>query len=322
MGAMSKNRMYLWSVLLLALAGCPNGETSTSSSGTTASESEGESETEADETTGITEGATDTTDAVPACPQQIWTGDFVGTPEELEGYTEVTGFVRLRETDAQNLEGMECLERIGSFLEIRANPNLKTLQGVLRLEHVGVLGIIDNPMLTDLSGLDALLGVDGRVTIEGNAALTTLHGLEGLQNVGENVEIRNDDELGNLQGLTSLTDIGGIFLISSNDSLLDCTGVNALISTGGIDIWSNPELGSLTGFESIVNIGDSLRISSNPVLDDVLAMEGGKVDTDGEIEITSNALLPQCQAEALAEAIKPDGYMGQEDVNGNQGTCP
>lgn len=35
-----------------------------------------------------------------------------------------------------------------------------------------------------------------------------------------------------------------------------------------------------------------------------------------------NPMLPQCAAEALADALKPADWMGTEEVTGNLGECP
>lgn len=46
------------------------------------------------------------------CPRKLLDADYIGEPASLAGYTEVSGIVRLRETAAVDLQGMECLERV------------------------------------------------------------------------------------------------------------------------------------------------------------------------------------------------------------------
>ena len=266
--------------------------------------------------------STSTTGEMSSCAKLVWQGDFIGTPAELANYTEVTGVVRVRETDATDLQGMDCLERVGGFLEIRGNTALTALDGAERLKQVGTLLIVDNPVLVSIAGLQSLAIVDSRARIGDNPMLTNLHGLEGLTQTGENLEIAGNGALLDLQGLGSLATVGGTLLLSSNDSLLSCVGPSVLTSTGSVDVWSNAVLVDLDGLGSIVDLRFELRVTANPAITSLTGVSGASVHSDGRVEIKDNSSLPQCDAQAVSDAVTPLDFTGQIEVTGNQGTCP
>jgi len=111
-------------------------------------------------------------------------------------------------------------------------------------------------------------------------------------------------------------------VLSANDSLASCAGAGALTSTGSVNVWSNAALVDLDGLGSIVDLGYELQVTANPSLTSVTAVSGASVQSDGRVEIRDNGSLPQCDAQALAEAVTPADFTGQIEVTGNQGTCP
>ena len=40
------------------------------------------------------------------------------------------------------------------------------------------------------------------------------------------------------------------------------------------------------------------------------------------VQLHYNASLPQCDAQAVSDAVTPLDFTGQIEVTGNQGTCP
>lgn len=320
-----------WPITFAVLVGCQDDGPSSSSQAADVTSTEpgatGTSVGTTDASTAGTEtgstdaGTTDTTTGGDACPVKVWEGDFIGEPAGLVGYTEVTGFVRVRETSSKDFQGMECLERVSSFLEIRGNSALTSLSGLERLRQVGTLGVLDNPVLADIMGLSSLAIVESRLTINGNPALTSLRGLEALTDVGEDLEISENAALVDLGGLNAVSLVVGSLIIASNNNLVTCEGLTELVTVGGLNVWSNDNLQSLAGLESITELGP-LRITANPAITDVTSLMSASVSETASIEIKDNAMLPQCAAEALADAVKPIDYMGMEDVSGNLGICP
>ena len=77
-----------------------------------------------------------------------------------------------------SLSGLETLERIGGFLQIRNMPALPNLRGLRSLRSVRVL-YVDNTGITSLEGAEQLQEVE-ELRIQDNRQLTSLRGLEGL----------------------------------------------------------------------------------------------------------------------------------------------
>ncbi|MEM7085597.1 MAG: T9SS type A sorting domain-containing protein [Bacteroidota bacterium] len=149
----------------------------------------------------------------------------------------------------ENITGFMGLQgNLSSFsLIIKDNPALQSLQG---LENVTLPGdddlIIDNnDLLTDLTGLEGMVGADD-VLIWNNDALTSLSGLENFENTGT-FSLRNNDAMTSISGLSpnlmvaalwvedhallnnldglELTTIGefGELIIEDNLALTDCS---------------------------------------------------------------------------------------------------
>jgi len=108
----------------------------------------------------------------------------------------VDGNLSFRENPFPSFRGLERLESVGSTfgtsdvpglrdatglnnlrlvegsLDFFQNPQLRSLAGLERLERVGGLYIVRNPVLEDLDGLSGLRRVDGDVQIIDNPGLT------------------------------------------------------------------------------------------------------------------------------------------------------
>ena len=108
----------------------------------------------------------------------------------------VDGNLSFRENPFPSFRGLERLESVGSAfgtsdvpglrdatglnnlrlvegsLDFFQNPQLRSLAGLERLERVGGLYIVRNPVLDDLDGLSGLRRVDGDVQIIDNPGLT------------------------------------------------------------------------------------------------------------------------------------------------------
>jgi hypothetical protein len=66
-----------------------------------------------------------------------------------------------------------------------------------------------------------------------------------------------------------------------------------------------------------------LRVFENPELTDVEALAGAKLShLRGGIDIYGNHKLLDCDARALADTVKPDGWAGAETIEDNGGPCP
>ena len=68
----------------------------------------------------------------------------------------------IRNTNLENLEGLNNLTRTTHDLAIEKNNQLKNLDGLTNLIEIERCSILDNPVLADYCGLEALIS-DGQV---------------------------------------------------------------------------------------------------------------------------------------------------------------
>jgi hypothetical protein len=229
--------------------------------------------------------------------------------------------------ELESLEGLTSLERVGS-LAIMNNERLSSLDGLETLQAIGGgainhrFAISDNPLLTRIAALaEATLTVT-QVELHGNAALTSLEGLPRVQSL-EWLGVRGSA----LTSLAALADLehGGEILIESNPNLvalglaaLEDVGTMAVAENGALEHVALPAL--RTGDSLAVNgnaalldldvsalgsLSNRLTINGNPLLTtlgDLSALESVEV-----LEISYNALLPQCEVDALDARLQACG---------------
>jgi hypothetical protein len=241
---------------------------------------------------------------------------------DLAGYTEVTGLLIIEETDAVDLTGLECLERVEVGLAIRYNAALRSTQGLERLEYVGSLNVGNNPELLDVLGFQSLVTVDGPVRIRFNSKLTSLAGLEALTTITESIDIQ-ENALEDLQGLSGLETVGSRLQLRGEPGVTHLHGLSALASVGDLEVWQMNSLLTLDGLENLLSLKYGLGLWDNALLADVSALANARMEAlDGTIDVYENPALPACDVAALVAAISPAGFMGMVDVHDNLGTCP
>ncbi len=143
----------------------------------------------------------------------------------------------------------DCTEIAGELYIYGSGADIADLSPLNQITAVGSLSILENPVLTSLSGLDNLTTVVRAVAIRDNDALLDLGGLDNLTTIGEFLHITQNDNLINLNGLSSLTSISWNLRIGFNENLLNLDGLDNLTSIG--------DNFSLT---------EDLRIDNNPML--------------------------------------------------------
>jgi hypothetical protein len=322
---------HLVGVVLLVACRDPSGELSDDGSSDRTETSSGDATSSDDTMQADMTGAEDNTDdsaegtGSDGCPPKVLDGDATHVdPEFLTGYTVVTGRIRIDSSSATTLAGMECLEAAGG-LTLWENPELVSLDGLedlAQLTDFG-LGISGNLKLVDIRALRTLARFGPRVSIRRNPKLVSLEGLEGITEISmDDLDIVDNDALIDLHGLDQLTSVASRVTIRGNASLETLAGVEKLASVNLLTLEDNPSLRALDGLEGAQSIAVRLRIAGNTVLEDVSALHGATVSSSSIIEIVENPMLPQCEAEALAEALKPSGWMGMQDVRDNLGDCP
>ncbi|GGH49027.1 hypothetical protein GCM10007423_50690 [Dyadobacter endophyticus] len=135
----------------------------------------------------------------------------------------------------------------------------------------GKLTIQNNPALSSLNGLNNLTAAQ-HLLIYTNDLLTDLTGLERLKSAGGTTHIRYNKGLVDLEGLDSLTD-AKTFYITNNDSLTSLAGLGALTTvTDILAIGSNKSLASFNGLNSLTTVS-RINIGENDALTDFSGLE-------------------------------------------------
>ncbi|MET7257514.1 T9SS type A sorting domain-containing protein [Dyadobacter jiangsuensis] len=119
--------------------------------------------------------------------------------------------------------------------------------------------------ITDLTPLQNIETMNGRLTIQNNPALPSLSGLKNLA-TAQHVLIYYNDLLTDLTGLEKLKSIWGTTHIRYNKGLVNLKGLDSLASASTFYITNNDSLTSLSGLGSLETVSDILAIGSNKSL--------------------------------------------------------
>jgi hypothetical protein len=213
------------------------------------------------------------------------------------GCTEITGDLRIEGNGLADLDGVALIERIGGELSITRTDALTSV-ALPKLTMVGMLTVEANDALSSLS-LPALTKM-GSFVVASNKALTSLSlpklttAADGIGNMMTS-GIMDNAALAHLD-LPRLTTVGSRLMISYNLELTSLAGLSTLTTIGG-DLY-------VVGNAGLTTLG-------LPVLSDLR----------GNLAITDNTALPQCQAEALLARLAANGWEGAATIRGNDTTA-
>lgn len=215
-----------------------------------------------------------------------------GLPATL---TSVEG-ISIHSNDAlSSLNGLENLNSIG-YLHVFYNDGLTSLEGLSSDLNVlwGSLWVIDNDLLTDLTGLENIGYFSSSVSINDNDALTSLEGLnDNVSVIGGSLEIQNNPSLASITELPFfLTTIDGDLRIEYNNVLNSLNGLEGLTSIGG-SLWisGNPLLTNLEGMPNLNAIGGNLIINNNDTLTNLEGFQNLDHIGAGLVVVDNDALI-------------------------------
>jgi hypothetical protein len=229
--------------------------------------------------------------------------------------------LRLNTQSAVNSFSSTCKTINGNITVSGADiTDLSPLQNIEVIN--GKLTIQNNPALASLNGLKKLAATQ-HLLIYTNNLLTDLTGLEKLTSVGGTTHIRYNAGLVNLKGLDSLTN-ASTFHISNNDSLTSLTGLGSLETVSDVLlISSNKSLASLNGLSSLTTVSRIL-VGENDLLTDLSGLEA-LTSVTYQMHVSSNKSLTNLNGltslNYLSEAYISDNDLmtdlsGLENVNG------
>lgn len=251
-----------------------------------------------------------------ACPTMLITlssqADIDAFPANYPGCTNVENGILISGTDITDLTPLSVITSIG-YLGIVDNPLLTSLDGLQNVTTLespvttnGVsLNIQNNPLLQSLLPLSAIVNTEPiDIVIEDNAALLSFQGLEGLTGVVFTFFIENNDMITNFVGLSGIENVDDFF-VQNNASLLSFEGLDALVETGAMNITNNDLLVSLD-FPNLVDPLCGFDIVGNASLDDIDGFVPKFSDLCGlNFTITNNPSLSNCAIAYVCDAL-PD----------------
>lgn len=123
--------------------------------------------------------------------------------------------------ELNNLNGLSHIMSCGE-LYIEGNDELLSLAEINQIQWVNTIGIINLPLLSDLSGLENLTTTNDYFVIAELPALQSLKSMESLLYIGNTLIIADCDALQNLDGLNDSLWIEESVRITSNNQLNSC----------------------------------------------------------------------------------------------------
>ncbi len=221
----------------------PDSTSSSSTTGDPSATEPGSTST----TTGDAESSSSTTEEIPpkgglGCgpPPECDKGEFVGSIriesadqiQEIAGYTSMTGFLEIFESDLECLDFLACMETVGHDMTVFGNDFLLDVSGTNTITALGTATADDPPgdrdgtlvfsqnnAITDLNGFGGLVQTQASMTVSENALMTTVSGFGELIGTQRNFTIRFNPVLEDVDGFKDMLFIGAECQVTNNASL-------------------------------------------------------------------------------------------------------
>ncbi|MDB4292892.1 T9SS type B sorting domain-containing protein [Maribacter sp.] len=200
----------------------------------------------------------------------------------INGFNKATDadgeFLINRNTSLLTIVGFSALEVFQTDFEINDSPELSSIPNFNRVTCIGSSFTLNNTGLTDITGFNMLLEIQGLAPgfiISNNQNLAAISGFNSLESIGWDLLIEENPLLKTIAGLCSLTSVYHFFTIRNNASLISLNGLQNLstVSINGnevnitLEIINNPELSdcnplcnllSSNGIIGLTNIANNL----------------------------------------------------------------
>lgn len=212
----------------------------------------------------------------------------------------VIGGDQFNPTDITNLDALSGITGITNALSIVNNPMLTDISGLENLTFLGAnncqsqrLSIWLNPLLADLSPLSGMTisPLSRSVDLRGMPEVTSLSSLSSLTRCRE-LRIFGLDKLTNLDGLENLTDVTFINVLSNPlltniDALANVTeSWNPANESISVDLSDNPMLINLNGLAGL-SLVTTIEVTNCDALQDLSGM-GNLLNINGKFDLQDN----------------------------------
>lgn len=205
---------------------------------------------------------------------------------------------------------------LSSQTQINAFPaGCPTISGNLTISEATAGDIID------LSPLEDVTLVQGRLLVFGNTDLATLTGLDNIATTDQSTRITSNGSLTDLTGLGGLTSVSSFLRIDNNDKLTSLDGLNASLDIDGqLLVENNPELLTLSGLAGITQIGNAtLELSGNTKLTDISGLNNLDPNSIANLIVEGNTMLATCEEVLICDYLGIDGSTAT--ITGNATGC-
>lgn len=240
----------------------------------------------------------------------------------LDNLTNIGGYLQVaNNATLANLTGLEKLASVGGYLWINDNTSLANFTGLDVLTSVSGLGVINNPILENLTPLSNIPTLNDGISFEGcplikdftdlnvtflegaihikNTSLTSLDGIpDTFTGLYGYLLIENNDDLFDISALASLETVGSDVDIRENLLLSNLDDLSSLVSVdGALIVLNNTVINSISGLSNLTTVKDRLRIQGNPEITSLNGLEslmnfgGSGLANDGFIQIDDNNKL-------------------------------
>jgi hypothetical protein len=156
--------------------------------------------------------------------------------------TRIGGSLQIAELPIVDFKGFGQLTHIGNYLSAFSNYQLRSFAGLEKLQSVGTIYVMNNPLLDDFTGLNGLLTVQDDIVVQENAGVKNFHGLENLSGTIGRLLVDSNQELLSFDGLSGLRGTTGQVTITNNVRLKNLAGLANVTTAGPVMIENNPQL--------------------------------------------------------------------------------
>lgn len=195
----------------------------------------------------------------------------------------------IRHLNADDLSTMSDMEDFQAHYFHIGETELKSLEGLEKLQQVRTLKISSNPRLTRIDALTGLQQVDYEVTLRFNDALGSAD-LPNLKRIGT-------DEF-----------FDGALIIDQNHGIKVIDGFEALEQVGRISIVENHALTRIEGFQSLEAAdGFGLGIGDNPKLESIDGFTS--LTRPEKCNVLNNPSLSTCDVETFCDKLDAESSL-------------